>query len=278
MSLLLIIKSALVIFFLLMFLRKPSAIWGIGLLMVTSAVLLDTFLGTFGREEMIADLGFFFYIISGVLFGSGAIWAWGVLRPLTTSTAVKPLRILQPIERVTADPVADVTRNQPSTLLPEESSPAYDQQMILEDIRNRFGREDVLDLMFDLNINENDVMPVNQDMNQLIINLMDEAVRQDQVGALALAVERILTPPPPEKLPRLEKINADSPPTIIRHYLLAQYSLEQLEIAAAELGVDWEQLGAGDKKDKVRNLLLYLYRRNRLGELIDLIHDVDSVG
>ena len=50
-----------------------------------------------------------------------------------------------------------------------------DSQMLYEEIHQRFGREDVLDLMFDLNINENDVMTIDQDMNQLIINIMDVA-------------------------------------------------------------------------------------------------------
>jgi hypothetical protein len=37
---------------------------------------------------------------------------------------------------------------------------------------------------------------------------------------------------------------------------------------AANLGIDWEQLEAGDKKDKVRDLLLYLYHRNRVADLL----------
>ncbi|MEZ4594930.1 MAG: hypothetical protein R3D55_27875, partial [Chloroflexota bacterium] len=55
--------------FLFMFWRRPSLKWGVGLLTVTSAVLLDTFLGTFNREEMLAQFGFFFYIIAGLLLG-----------------------------------------------------------------------------------------------------------------------------------------------------------------------------------------------------------------
>jgi hypothetical protein len=45
---------------------------------------------------------------------------------------------------------------------------------------------------------------------------------------------------------------------------------------AADLELDWEQLGAGDKREKVRNLLLYLYRRNRIGELIGVLQETDQ--
>ena len=88
-----------------------------------------------------------------------------------------------------------------------------------------------------------------------------------------LAVERSLTPPSPDTLPRLEKISADSPPTVLRHYLLAYYDLERLQKMTAALNIDWEQIGYGSKKTRVRELLLYLYRRNRVDELIDLMQE-----
>jgi len=94
---------------------------------------------------------------------------------------------------------------------------------------------------------------------------------------LALAVERILTPPAPETLPRLEKISLDSPPTILRHYLLAYYDLEKLQKTAVALGIDWEQLSLHSKKSKVRDLLHYLYRRNRIDELLDLMQNQNSL-
>ena len=149
--------------------------------------------------------------------------------------------------------------------------------MIYEEIHKRFGREDILDLMFDLSINENDVMTIEQDMNQLIINIMDVARQNGQTSAMALAVERILTPPPPDLLPRLEKISPDSPPTILRQYLLAHYDLFELKQMTRQLGIDWEQLDAGAKKEKVRSLLQYLYRRNRISDLVSLMQGLDLV-
>lgn len=257
MSIILILKLLLVIVALIFFLRRPNFVWGIGLLSVTTAVLLDTFLGTFNREDVLADLGFFFYIVSGVLFAGATLWAWGILWPLL-GVSTNPTPISSPGDNVAAKAEKKA----------HKSSAAFDRQMLYDEIRQRLGREDVLDLIFDLGLNENEVMTPGQDMNQLIINIMDLAEENGQSGALALAVERILTPPPPENLPRLEKIDAASPATILRHYLLAHFSLEQLQQMAADLEIDWDQLDAGNKKSKVRSLLLYLYRRNRIHHLI----------
>ena len=273
MLLFLIIKLLIVVVFLFMFLRRPSVVWGVGLLTVTTAVLLDTFLGTFNREEMLAELGFFFYVISGVLLGGAAVWLWGVLRPVlgepTTMTTV-------------AGPIAPPAPSRSYTPVKVEAnsgqgSAAFDRQMLYDEIRRRLGRDDILDLMFDLGFSESDVMTLHQDMNQLVVNIMDVAAERGQTGALALAVERILTPIPPENLPRLEKISADSPPTILRHYLLAYHDLAQLDQIMADLGIDAEQLGVSNKKEKVRNLLLYLYRRNRIDELIDRLQAAGGV-
>ena len=227
-------------------------------------VLLDTFLGTFNREAILADLGFFFYIISGVLFAGATLWAWGILWPL----------LGVPTDPIPINPPKDTMERTEKKAV--KSSAAFDRQMLYDEIRQRLGREDVLDLIFDLGLNENDVMTPGQDMNQLIINIMDRVEENGQSGALALAVERILTPPPPENLPRLEKIDAASPATILRHYLLAHFNLAQLQQMAAALKVDWDELDAGNKKTKARSLLLYLYRRNRIHELIAYLRPLDD--
>jgi hypothetical protein len=268
MTFFLIFKLLIVIFFLVMFLRKMDLVWGIGLVCVTTAVLLDTFLGIFNREQMLADLGFFFYIIAGALFGGTAVWLWGILRPITTITTTTVAAA-----KTTAVPPSPPPA--PSHL--EANGTAYDRQMLYDQIRTRFGREDLLDLIFDLSINENEVMTLDQDLQQLIVKTMDWAEQQGQTAVLALAVERILTPLPPDYLPRLEKITADSPPTVLRQYLLAHYTLTQLEQMSDRLGLDWEQLGSGSKKEKSRSLLLYLIRRSRLPELIDLMKNLAAI-
>lgn len=263
MSWLLALKLIVILFFLIMFLRRPSVTWGVGLLSVTTAVLLDALLGTFNGEALRAELGFFYFIIIGALFAGASVWLWGLLIPY-----VFPIRSSALIETAGSQPQHEI---RPSETM-EQSIDGTDNQMLYEEIYQRFGREDILDLMFDLNINENDVMTIDQDMKQLIINIMDVARENGETSALALAVERILTPPPPDHLPRLEKISAESPPTILRQYLLAHYNLIELEQMTTELGIDWEQLDAGGKRVKARALLQYLSRRNRMDELVNLMH------
>jgi hypothetical protein len=274
MTLILLFKILVVLFFLIMFLRRPSWTWGVGLLTVSTAVLLDTILGTFDPEQIIAQLGFFFYVLSGSIGAGAAFWLLSLLRPYL------PLQLVSETKDIPAlsPPSTAHHNNQPPALTPatDESGAAFDRQLIYEEIHHRFGREDVFDLMFDLDIHENDVMSVSANMPQLIINIMEWTAQNGQTGALALAVERILTPPDPATLPRLEKISADSPPTILRHYLLAHYNLETLQTLSAHLNIDWEQLNAGNKKTKVRDLLQHLYRRNRIDELIEWIQKTDE--
>lgn len=246
-----------------MFLRGSKLVWGVGLLTVTTAFLLDTLMAVFGREVMLEQLGFFSYVIGGALFAGAAIWLFGLFRPLTQGEAEQAGRLrMNPSAAHTSSGV----RAQSGS-----SDTAFDRQMVYEQIRDRMGPEDVLDLMFDLGINENEVMMPGQDMHGAILRVMDLAEQRGQVGSLALAVERILTPVPKENLPRLEKIDEHSPPTVLRQYLLAFYSVEELKRLAAALNVDWEQLDYLNKKTFARTLLLYLYRRNRVDELLTVI-------
>jgi hypothetical protein len=143
--------------------------------------------------------------------------------------------------------------------------------MLYDEILQRFGPDDVRDLIFDLDLNEMEVTTVGQSMDDLVVRVMDAADRNGTASTVALAVERILTPPRPENLPRLEKLSVDSPRTVIRHYLLANYDIEGLEEMARAMDVDWDQLEGTDKKAKTRSFLLYLYRRNRLEPFLDYL-------
>jgi hypothetical protein len=268
MSWLLALKIVVIVIFLIMFLRRPSVTWGIGLLSVTTAVLLDALLGTFNGAALRAELGFFYFIIAGALFGGATIWLWGLLLPF-----VNPVRTIPSMETAESQP----QQVKQTSKIEQQNVDGVDSQMLYEEIQRRFGREDVLDLIFDLDINENDIMTIDQDMNQLIINIMDFAIQNGKTSALSLAVERILTPLPPDYLPRLENIGPDSPPTILRQYLLAHYTLLELEKTTGELDIDWEQLDAGAKREKVRSLLQYLYRRNRITDLLNLMHGHDLI-
>ena len=81
-----VLKLLVVLLFLVRFLRRPSVVWGIGLLTVTTAVLLDTLLGTFDRDALLAELGFFFYVIAGALLAGAAAWVVGLWGRSSTST------------------------------------------------------------------------------------------------------------------------------------------------------------------------------------------------
>lgn len=260
-----ILKLLVVLFFLVMFLRNSKIVWGIGLLTVSTAFLLDTIWTTFGREEILADIGFFFYVLSGALFAGAAVWFWSLLRPL--------IGIPEPLmDRATA--MGDSRSARGARLdAPEDVDESFAApRELLEDIRTRLGPEDVRDIIFDLQLNENDVMAPQLEMTHTIWRVLNHAQEENKMGELALAVERILTPLPPESLPRREKLSVTSPPTVLRHFLLAHYSLSELADLAQRTGVDYERLDHGSKPALARNMLLYLQRRNQIGHLIQQLH------
>lgn len=275
----LILKLLVVLVFLVMFLRRPSVTWGVGLLTVTSAVLLDTLLGTFNRDDLLAQLGFFYYVIAGLIFAGAAFWLWGLLRPTMSDMvpAIGPKRrpAPPPATAVASATVPVITRavppSGPATLEDDPdpySAAGYDRQMLHDQIYERFGPEDLADLIFDLELNEVDVMPPGAGIEATTSNILDAAKREEKVAALALAIERILTPPPAEHLPRLEKLSVDSPRPVWRYYLLANTDLAQLQSWVTALGIDWEQLPQSSKRTLARELLLYVDRRGRLGDLL----------
>lgn len=264
MDLIFFLKLLIVLLFLAMFLWRTNLVWGIGLLTVTSAFLLDTFLGVFNRDAIEAELGFFYHILGGGIFAGAALWLWGLLRPLFRTEPAAPL----PAFRPAAEPPPP----------PSNHDAGVDRQMLYEQIQTRLSPGDVRDLIFDLELNENDVLAPGEPMTATVTRLMERAEREGKMGALALAVERVLTPIPPENLPRRERLGVDSPPTVLRHYLLAHYSQNEIAGMATALDVDWERLDNGNKKTLVRELLLYVSRRNRLNELITLIQEPSEVG
>lgn len=260
------LKLIVVLIFLIMFLRNSRIVWGIGLLTVSTAFLLDTVWTTFGREEILADMGFFFYIITGALFAGAAIWFWSVLRPFlavdnTLNSEASPA------------PVAATPIVPDGAVLTDDEGAYADSRELFDEMRERLSPRDLRDVIFDLQLSENDVLAPNQEMVHTAARIITRAQEQEKKGDLALAVERILTPVPPESLPRREKLTASSPPTVLRHFLLAHYTLEGLVELARDLDVDYQQFDHANKSDLARNLLLYLQRRNQLGRLVDCLHE-----
>jgi hypothetical protein len=262
----LIAKIVIVAFFLFMFLRSNKVIWGIGLLTVTSAILLDAFLGTFGREEMIEQFGFFYYAFAGALFAGAALWLWGILRPYTRSERVDE----QTVDQLDSSAVVAATTSFPDVQNDIPQAVA-DHPVLYETIRKDLGEDSILDLEFDMGYTEDSLPVPNRDFDELAVTIIDSAERNGQIEELRLAVERIQTPLPAEHLPRIEKIQADSPQTVLRQYLVANCTLSELESITTTLGVDWRSIPGATLNAKVRNLLLNIDHSNRQEELIELL-------
>lgn len=272
MSFLFVAELILIAFFFVMFLRGSKLVWGVGLLTVSTAVLVNEFLNVFGREQTIADLGLWYSVIGGLIFAGTALWLWGLIRPSTVSETPQDSFTYQRPSRnthQTAESKAELLSLRAASMSREAS--AYDRQLLYNQIWQNLGPDDILDLIFDMDMVENEVVAPTTDMSQTIINVMDIAYEEGRMSDLALAVERILTPVPPDHFPRLERLNEETPSTVIRRYLLAFYFLNDIQEIAYELGIDWERLGLGSKQMKVRNMLLYLKRRGRLSELFGVM-------
>lgn len=265
MSLILIFKLVVVLLFLIQFLRRPSLPWGVGLLTVTSALLLDTIFGTFDAEYLQAELGFFLYVIIGFLLGGAAYWLLGLLWP-----TIKKER--QPAAETAvhgASPAAAPAEAQPGFgQVTADNGTLYDLQLMYADISTQFNTEDSLDLIFDLNIPDQVISNVNGSQALIAADIVGYAEQNNQAAQLALAVERILNPPAAETLPRLAKITPDSPRPILRYYLLAHLDIDELQETAVALNINWDQLNGQNKRSKTRYLLNAVYQQDQVQALL----------
>ncbi len=266
----LIAKIVTVAFFLVMFLRSDKVVWGVGLLTVTSAILLDTFLGTFGREEMIQQLGFFFYILAGALFAGATFWLWGVLRPYTKS---KPPDHVQDdsLETDSSAPVEIISPVEPV----EDELEKAEYPVLFISVRDKFNSDQVADLSFDMGYFAELEAPSSKDKDELLLLTVDKAANEDRTDELKLAIERIETPLPPEHLPRLEKIQSNSPPTVLRQYMVGTFSSSDLEQFSTDLGFNWASLQDETLNAQARGLLLFAEDSSRKSDLIELLREYD---
>jgi hypothetical protein len=147
---------------------------------------------------------------------------------------------------------------------------------LADKIRYRLGHDDILDLIFDMDWAENEVLAFDRDTDQLIQRIIDLADRRGQIQGLEIAVERILSPITANNLPRIEKLSVDTPRPALRYFLLENYSFEEVQVLSELLGINWEIINGNNKKEKIRALLLYLIRRNRLKELIETMKTSDT--
>jgi len=283
MSTLLILEIIVSVFFLIMFFRQTNWVWAVGLLTTTTAVLLNVAINVFGDGSGSDSLGLWTQVLGGLAFAGAAFWLWGLLQPNFGSVAGNsavpafgssarqsgPVPITG-VRSIMDEVDSDLTLSERAVGMRNVSS-EHDRHLIYDQIKHNLGPEDILDLIFDLEMAENEVIAPTKDMKQTIVNIMDLALERDLMGELALAVERILTPVPPDHFPRLSRITVESPPTVLRRYLLMFYDLDTLKEISEALEIDWERLGLSSKQQKVRNLLLWVRRRNRMGELIEVM-------
>ena len=70
--------------------------------------------------------------------------------------------------------------------------------------------------------------------------------------------------------PKQESSASSLSPTELRQKLITYFNNSELHDLCFDLGIDYESLGGGTRDATVRELILYLQRRDRLGEMIDL--------
>ncbi len=244
-----ILRLTIVIIFLVFFLLRGTKGWGVGLLSVSAMVVLDAL----RSRGLLTDLDFFGWAIGGVIAAGLFYWFNSLLQSNKSAASSTHAQMDEYVATTAGD------------------TGGFDRQLLFEQIRDNLGPDDVLDLIFDLDINENEVVNPGQGMPSVIMRVLDVAEHEGKLQQVAMSVERILTPVAPDHLPRAERLSAETPPHLLRQYLIANYDLAELAQLSAAIGVDWEEMGSEGKKTRVRRLLLYLQRRNRLDQLIALI-------
>lgn len=251
-----IIRLTLVLIFLILFLMRGTRAWAIGLVTVSIMVLLDSL----RSRGLLLDLDFLGYVLGGLLAAGAFIWFTEILRTGDRFQSAARTSATVPVEQISGLRVAGKRTS-------AESS-GFDRQLLFEQIRDNLGSDDVLDLIFDLNLKENEIVSPGQTMPSVIMRVLDEAEASNQMTQLALSVERILTPMPKDHLPRVERLSAETPPHLLRQYLIQSYTVSDLAMLSSRLGIDWQDMGSDERKSRIRRLLLHLQRRGRTNELV----------
>lgn len=213
-------------------------------------------------RQLLTDIGYLGYAIGGLLAAGVFLWLIELLKPSTETTTL-------PSFRSTARPPANPSSSR-------KDNAAFDRQLIFEQIRDNLGVDDVLDLIFDLDLKENNVINPAQAMPHNIMAILDQAEVNNQMAQVAMSVERILTPIQPDHLPLREHISAETPPHLLRQFLILNYTTAELATVAAEIGIDWLGLGSDAKKSRIRRLLLHTKRRGLLEKLLSQINPVSD--
>ena len=254
-----IIRLTLALIFLIMFLIRGNRAWGIGLLTVSAIVFLDAL----RSRQLLDDIGYLGYAIGGILAAGMFLWLIDLLRTNTQSEVLPSFRS-----------ATDLPTAKPSS---RNNQSAFDRQLLFEQIRDNLGADDVLDLIFDLDLKENSIINPAQAMPHSIMAVLDQAEAKGQMAQVAMSVERILTPMQADHLPRKVHISAETPPHLLRQFLTLNYSDNDLAVLASKIGVAWQDMGSDAKKSRVRRLLLHAKRRGLLKKLLQQINPTPAV-
>lgn len=93
------------------------------------------------------------------------------------------------------------------------------------------------------------------------------------IGALARILRRTeqeeqrVTPPPSSPRERVDAQRRE-----LREAISAAFSLEELEVLASDLGVDWDEISDRTKQSRIVGLINYFSRRKRSAELVDALN------
>ena len=258
-----IIRLALVLLFLILFLLRGTRAWAIGLITVSVMVALDAL----RSRGILIELDFLGYVLGGMLAAGAFLWLNGIAQSGDRFQSASRTSVTAPVEQISGVRVSAKPTGANSA-----ENKGFDRQLIFEQIRDNLGSDDVLDLIFDLSLKENEIVNPGQSMPNIIMRVLDEAEKSNQMTQLALSVERILTPMPKDHLPRIERLSAETPPHLLRQFLIQNYTVSDLALLSSKLGIDWQDMGSDHRKSRVRRLLLHLQRRSRTSELVALLH------
>jgi len=99
--------------------------------------------------------------------------------------------------------------------------------------------------------------------------------RGDQRRAQNVLLQVLKSPgqpfPAPQPTPPPTSVNANSR-TVLREVLVKHFSDNELRNLCFDLGVEYDDLGGEGKSGKARELIAYLERRDRLGELVQIVN------
>lgn len=159
---------------------------------------------------------------------------------------------------------------------------AVDETILTQTLINLFDESELRDLCFDLTIDYNGLPPgdrqakaqalVTYFARRRQLNILVDAIREARpfISLELLSPNQEVRESAAQSIPPTTPIDRRK----LTRVLLEQFNEEELRDLCFELVLDYENLAGSGKSVKVRSLIQYLQRRNRLPELLDLLKKV----